>query len=173
MIVNENGQKSNEDIETVRKLKDELNEMSIQNIQIREMAQSSYVQQIDQLKDSAGQYADQCQKANIEILNLRSTMESQVRSLQELTAKITEQQAELTDIQKANVILRSKEINADIQKHQKEQEFTEMKEENEFLKAQVTQLIATVRNFVKLTVCTSSWMSTNQTLRWRDSPDKI
>lgn len=37
MIVNENGKKSTEDNEAVRKLKDELNQMSIENIQIQEM----------------------------------------------------------------------------------------------------------------------------------------
>lgn len=139
LIVNENGQKSNEDSENVRKLKDELNEMSVQNIQIREMVQTDYVKQIDQLKESVAEYAEQYREAIIEIQNLRTKIESQDRSLNESTAKITEQQAELTDLQRENVILRSKEINADIRKHQNEQEFNEIKEENEFLKAQVTK----------------------------------
>lgn len=137
MIVNENGQKSNEDTETVRKLKDELNEMSMQNLQIRDMVQTDYVQQIDQLKESLADYTKQYREAITEIKNLRSKMGLQDRNSNELTVKITEQQAELTDLKKEHVALRSKEINADIQRHQKDQEFTEIKEENEFLKAQV------------------------------------
>lgn len=137
MIVNENGQKSNEDNETVRRLKDELNQMSMQNIQIREMVQTDYTQQVDQLKESLAREEERYRKANEEIQMMRSQIELQNRNLNELSAKVAEQQAELNEMQKANVILRSKEINADIQAHQKEQEFTEMKEENEFLKAQV------------------------------------
>lgn len=137
MIVNENSLKSTDDNETVRKLKDELNQVSIQNIEIREMVETDHKQQIFQLKESLARESANFERANSEIQNLRSTIESQDHSLNVLTAKITDQQAELTDIQKANVILRSKEINADIQAHQKDQEFTEIKEENEFLKAQV------------------------------------
>lgn len=137
MIVNENGQKSNEDTETVRKLKDELNSMSIENIQIRETVQSEYIQQIGQLKESLARETEENQRVNNEVQNLRSKMETQDRNLTELTAKITEQEAQLIDLQKVNVILRSKEINADIQAHQKDQEIAEIKEENEFLRAQV------------------------------------
>lgn len=136
-IVNENDQKSNVDTETVRKLKDELNQMSIQNIQMRESVQMDYLQEMEQLKGNLAWEQAQYQKANSEIQNLRSKLESQDRNLLEITAKITEKEAELNDLQKTNVILRSKEINSDIQLHQKDQEFTELKEENEFLKAQV------------------------------------
>lgn len=41
MIVNENGQKSTDDTDTVHKLKDELNQMSIENMQIQEMVSGS------------------------------------------------------------------------------------------------------------------------------------
>ncbi len=145
MIVNENGLKSNEDNETVRRLKDELNQMSIQNIQIRETVQNDYTQQVDQLKESLAREEERYQKANEEIQKMKSEIELQNRNLNELSAKIAQQQAELNEFQKANVILRAKEINADIQAHQKEQEFTEIKEENEFLKAQVIKNLNCIR----------------------------
>lgn len=90
------------------------------------------------MKENHAKEEERVKKAGTEIQNLRSQIAAQDRNLMELTAKITEQQTELTNLQKANVILRSKEINADIQTNQKDQEFTEVKEENEFLKAQVT-----------------------------------
>lgn len=136
-IVTENDQKTNEDTETVRKLKDELNQMSIQNIQIREIAQMDYIHQIEQLKGNLAWEEAQCQKANSEIKNLKSKLDSQDRNLLEITAKIAEKEAEAKVLQEVNIVLRSKEINADIQAHQKEQVFTDIKEENEFLKAQV------------------------------------
>lgn len=165
MIVNENSQKSTDDNETVRKLKDELNQVSIQNIEIREMVETDYKQQIFQLKESLARESANFERANSEIQNLRSKIESQDHSLNVLTAKITDQQTELTEIQKANVVLRSKEINADIQAHQKDQEFTEIKEENDFLKAQVrkhfwlfrSEMCSTNRFFFQLDVYKSDF----------------
>ncbi|KAG4066977.1 hypothetical protein HA402_007725 [Bradysia odoriphaga] len=151
MIVNENGQNASEDREKVRQLKDELNQISIQNVQIREVVQNEYVQQIDQLKESLAREQERYQKLKSDndkwimefdlqcrkVTELTEQVAEKQTDLAELQAKNAEQQTELTEMQKAIVLLRSKEINADIQAHQKEQEFVEMKEENEFLKAQL------------------------------------
>ncbi|XP_037046614.1 NF-kappa-B essential modulator isoform X2 [Bradysia coprophila] len=151
MIVNENGQNASEDREKVRQLKDEINQISIQNIQIREVVQNEYVQQIDQLKESLVREQERYQKLKsdndkwimefdlqrLKVTELTDKVTERQNDLAELTAKNAEQQTELTEMQKAIVLLRSKEINADIQAHQKEQEFAEIKEENEFLKAQL------------------------------------
>lgn len=95
------------------------------------------MEEIRELKETLAKEEERFQKANSEIQILKSKIETQDRSFVELTNKVTQQQAELTDFQKANVILRSKEINADIQAQEKDQQFSELKEENEFLKAQV------------------------------------
>lgn len=137
MIVNENGHNANEDREKVRQLKDELDQISIQNIQIRESVQSEYSQQIDQLKESLARENERYQKMKSENEKWKVEFDRQNNMLNELTAQVAEQEMEMGEMQKANVLLRSKEINADIQAHQKEQEFAEIKEENEFLKAQV------------------------------------
>ncbi len=91
-------------------------------------------------QESLAREEERYQKANEEIQKMKSEIELQNRNLNELSAKIAQQQAELNELQKANVILRSKGINADIQAHQKDPEFTEIKEENEFLKAQVIEI---------------------------------
>lgn len=151
MIVNENGQNAKEEREKIRQLKDELNQISIQNIHIREVVQNEYVHQIDELKESLAREQMRYEKLKAENNKWITEFETQRHMIAELTAKVAdqqtelaaltaqtaEQQTEMTEMQKANVLLRSKEINADINAHEKEREIAEIKEENEFLKAQV------------------------------------
>lgn len=142
MIVNENSQKSNEECETVQQLKEDLNRLTVESMQTRETIQSESTKEMDELRGNLALKEEMHQKAVAEIHNLRSDIASQSDNLRELSAKFMEQQRELAEVKKANVLLRSREINADVQANQKEQEFAELKEENAFLKAQVTEASA-------------------------------
>lgn len=157
MIANENGQKTYEDNENVRKLKDELNKISIENIQAQEMVSeiyksigqsialtryfffqnSSYLQQIDQLKEHLSAEEERLKNATSVIQSLKLKIEKQDETLSDLDKTVEKQRKDIAELQKDNVRLRSKEINFDIQIHQRDQQFGEIKEENEFLKAQV------------------------------------
>lgn len=137
MIVNESGEKSNEDNETVQKLKDDLNRMSIENIQMRESTHQDYSKQIDELKGNLILSESRHQDAVDAIENLQMELDARNESYHELAMKFSEQQKALNELEKSSVAMRSKEIAADIEAHQKDQLCAELKEENSFLKAQV------------------------------------
>ncbi|KAJ6633002.1 NF-kappa-B essential modulator, partial [Pseudolycoriella hygida] len=162
MILKEHDRKSKEDSETVQKLKDELNSMSIENIQLRDefrsdvldqlkrdnelknqhiesqqTTQVQLLQQIEQLKQDVELKNGQCECARSEILRYQFMIQDQRRILDETHAQVGELQAQFKEVEAANAILRTKEIQLDVQVHQREQQFTDIKEENELLRTQL------------------------------------
>jgi len=135
------------------KLQEENTKLQEEKNKLQEII-TKYVHQIDELKQDLVRKGKSSKEANKEIEHLMSRIETKDQSLSVFATRVAdkhaelfkqkallkEQHTEITRIQEENAVLRTKDTNGDILKHQNEQlsnQLSEIKEENEFLKAQL------------------------------------